>query len=375
MKVPLYRHNLFGHDIDALGEEFKSVLKGMMLSTGSVCAEVQGMFADMMGVKHCLLTNNWTGAAIATLMSLDIGRDDEVIIPAMTFVATANSVEAVGAKTVLVDIDPRTKLINVDKMMAAITPRTKAVMPVHLYGQMVDVRKLRSLLPSHIHIIEDAAHCIEGRRDGYGPAQYSSAALFSFYNSKNMTTGEGGAMITNNDDLLRRFTTIYRHGIDLDGYKRHVSDEFKEPEAVTNGIKANMSDLNALLLKPQIKTASYMNAKRAANAARYVSELANHGLEFPLIEKGVHHAHHIMAVGIDPSRRSNLLKAMDRCGIRSTVQYKSVHMMNHYSGRYDPDDYPVSKLWGESVFSLPIFPDLSEEELSYVITTMKELLN
>ena len=374
MKVPLYRHNLFGHDIDALGEEFKTVLKGMMLSTGSVCREVQDMFADMMGIKHCLLTNNWTGAAIATFMSLEIGRDDEVIMPAMTFVATANSIEAVGAKPVLVDIDPATKLIDIDQVIAAVTPKTKAVMPVHLYGQMVDVKRLRSLLPEHIHIIEDSAHCIEGRRDGYGPGQYSSAALFSFYNSKNMTTGEGGAMITDDDDLLRRFTTVYRHGIDLDGYKRHVSEEFREPEAITNGIKANMSDLSALLLKPQIKMADDSNAKRSANAEVYRSELVGLGLEFPSVDPGVHHAYHLMAVGIDPRRRSQVLKEMDRRGIRSTVQYKSVHMMRHYADRHDPLDYPISKLWGESVFSLPIFADLREDELAYVIDTMKDIL-
>jgi dTDP-4-amino-4,6-dideoxygalactose transaminase len=201
MKVPLYRHNLYGHDIDALGEEFKSLLKGMMLTTGSVCDEIQRKFASYMGVSNCLLTNNWTSAMMAALISLDIGPGDEVIIPNLTFVATANAVESVGAKPILVDVDPDTKLMDISKIGGCISAKTKAVIPVHLYGQMVDMLALKAAIPDNIIILEDAAHCIEGRRNGYGPGWHSTAAMFSFYNSKNMTTGEGGAMITNNYSL------------------------------------------------------------------------------------------------------------------------------------------------------------------------------
>ena len=377
MQVPLYRHNLHGHDIDALGEEFKRILSGMMLSTGSVSAEIAAMFADHMGTKHCLLTNNWTNAAQATMLSLDIGQGDEVIIPALTFVATANAIEAVGAKPVLVDVDPATKLMDLHKVNEALTPRTKAVMPVHLYGQMVDVHMLRQMLPSYIRIIEDAAHAIESKRDGYGPGAHSDAAMFSFYNSKNMTTGEGGAMITNDSDLLSKFTTVYRHGIDLDGYKRHIRDGFHAPEAVTKGIKGNMPDLLAFLLRPQITNLANSHAARTKHAMIYMRELSDLGLEFPQSLGNATHAWHIFSIGVDPSKRQMIIDALDERGIKTTIQFKPVHEMSYFRSKYgySPGDYPNSHDWGRKTISLPLFPDLREDEQRYVIDNLRSILS
>ena len=377
MQVPLYRHNLHGHDIEALGEEFKKVLRGMMLSTGNVSADVAARFAGYMGIKHCLLTNSWTSAAQATLLALGIGQGDEVIIPSLTFVATANAIESVGAKPVLVDVDPETKLMDIEQARSAVTIRTRAIMPVHLYGQMVDMVALRSAIYDSIPIIEDAAHAIEGRRDGYAPGQRSDAAMFSFYNSKNLTTGEGGAMVTNNDGLLDRFTTIYRHGIDLDGFKRHVSDDLLIPEAVSRGLKGNMPDLLAFLLAPQIDDIPNSHAKRMANAEKYLTALDGIGLEFPQTREGVVHAWHIFAAGIDAGKRSSLLRELDKRGIRTTVQFKPVHCMRYYSEKYgyQPNDYPHSRAWGEKVFSLPVFSDMRPQEQDYVIDNIRSIIS
>ena len=374
MQIPLYRHNLHGHDIDALGEEFKKLLRGMILSTGSVAEEIQQQFAAYMQTKHCLLTNNWTNATIAALLSLKIGPGDEVIVPAMTFVASANAVEAVGARPVLVDIDPHTKLMDIDRCLAAVNARTRAVMPVHLYGQMVDVRRLRSLLRPDISIVEDAAHAIESQFDGYKPGAYSDFACFSFYASKNMTTGEGGAMITNDRSLFDEYQTIYRHGIDLCGYRRHIVDKFIPAEAVTRGIKSNMPDILAFLLRPQISSADDTRAKRQAIADRYHNELK--GLETISVDSRAVPAWHIYPVAVDADHRHAVLAALYERGIKTTIHFKSLHMMEWYRDRYGyvPDDYPNAYAWGESVFSLPVFPTLTDDEQSYVIESLNDII-
>jgi UDP-4-amino-4-deoxy-L-arabinose-oxoglutarate aminotransferase len=376
MKVPLYRHNLHGHDIDALGEEFKSLLRGMMLTTGNVCKDMQEKFAKYMGIEHCLLTNNWTSAMIATLMSLDIGPGDEVIIPSLTFVATANAIEAVGARPVLVDIDPKTKLMDIAEVTSKITAKTKAVVPVHLYGQMVDMLALRAALPADVIILEDSAHCIEGRRDGYAPGKHSKAAMFSFYNSKNMTTGEGGAMITDHGDLLATFTTVYRHGIDLDGFKRHTSKQFIEPESITAGIKGNMPDILAFLLRPQIDDLPLSHARRTANAMRYIEALSDLDLEIPSVDVGVTHAWHTFAIGVDAAKRSEVLARLDDMGIRTTIHYKPVHQMRYFVEKYGyrQDEFINSSSWGQRTLSLPVFSDMTLIEQNYVIDNLRKIM-
>ena len=374
MQIPLYRHNLHGHDIEQLGEEFKRLLSGMILSTGSVSEEIQGKFAAYMGAQHCLLTNNWTNATVAALLTLGVGPGDEVIVPAMTFVASANAVEAVGAKPVLVDIDPLTKLIDIDRCLSAITAKTKAVMPVHLYGQMVDVQKLRSVLPKHIRIVEDAAHAIESSFDGYKPGAHSDFACFSFYASKNMTTGEGGAMITNDRSLFDEYQTIYRHGIDLCGYRRHIVDKFIPAEAVTRGIKANMPDILAFLLRPQIESADATRARRESIAFRYKQELR--GVDSIYVDPRASSAWHIYPAAVDPSLRHRVLEQLYDRGIKTTIHFKALHMMEWYRERYgyEASDYPNAYAWGESVFSLPVFPTLTDEEQSYVIAALNDII-
>ena len=365
---------MHGHDIEALGEEFKRLLSGMILSTGSVAEEIQDLFAGYMGANHCLLTNNWTNATIASLLTLGIGPGDEVIVPAMTFVASANAVEAVGARPVLIDVDPHTKLMDIDKCLAAVTSKTKAVMPVHLYGQMVDVKALRAALPRGIRIIEDAAHAIESSFDGYKPGAYSDFACFSFYASKNMTTGEGGAMITNDRSLFEEYQTIYRHGIDLCGYRRHIVDKFIPAEAVTKGIKANMPDILAFLLRPQIIAADETRLKREKIALRYSAELK--GLEIIGVDPKAVSAWHIYPVAVKPKDRPNVLAQLYDRGIKTTIHFKSLHMMEWYKERYkhDAEAFPNAYRWGESVFSLPVFPTLTPNEQSYIIDAVNDII-
>jgi UDP-4-amino-4-deoxy-L-arabinose-oxoglutarate aminotransferase len=372
MQVPLYRHNLINEDTEALGKKFGEMLSGMMISTGPVNKEVSEKFAAYMERKHCLLTSSWSGGMQATLLALGIKPNDEVIIPAMTFAATANIIEVLGAKPVLVDIKEDTKLIDFTKIVPAITERTKAVIPVHLYGQMVDMKKLRELIPSHIHIIEDAAHAIESMYNGYRPGTYSNAAVFSFYQSKNMTTGEGGAIVTDDEKLYNKIKLTYRHGVDLCGYQRHIREEFIAPDVVTAGIKANMPDILAIMLPPQIERAEQNLHRRQEIAKRYMREL-NGLVSFPVIDPLAKTAWHIFAIGVDPNKREKALVYLYNNGVRTTIHFKSMHMTSYYNSKYGyyPTDFPNAYYWGESVFSLPIFPGLTEEEQTHVIEQVK----
>lgn len=372
MQVPLYRHNLINEDTQLLGEQFGKMLNGMMISTGPINKDVSEQFATYMQRRHCLLTSSWSGGMMATLLALGIGPGDEVIVPAMTFTATANIVEALGAKPVFVDIDVDTKLMDLEQAAYAVTKKTRAVIPVHLYGQMIDVKKLRFLLPSYIAIVEDAAHTIEATFDHSRPGTYSNAAVFSFYQSKNMTTGEGGAVVTDNEELYNKIKLTYRHGVDLCGYQRHIREEFIAPDVTSVGIKANMPDILAMLLPPQIKNAEENLSKRHVIANRYLQELSSIA-EFPYINSKAKHAWHIFPIGVHPAKREQALIYLYNNGVRTTIHFKAMHATTYYASKYGykPEDFPIAYAWGESVFSLPIFPALTEEEQSHVITQVK----
>lgn len=372
MDVPLYRHNLINEDTEALGDQFGRMLSGMIISTGPVNKQVSEMFAQYMERKHCLLTSSWSGGMLATLIALNIKHGDEVVIPAMTFTATANVVEVLGGKPVFVDIDASTKLIDLDKVASHINEKTKAIIPVHLYGQMVNMQKLKEIA-GNIPIIEDAAHAIESAYEGYRPGTFSKAAVFSFYQSKNMTTGEGGAIVTDDEELYNKIKLTYRHGVDLCGYQRHIREEFIAPDVVTAGIKANMPDILAIMLPPQIQRAEENLARRREIAKRYMRELNGLGIEFPTIDPVAKHAWHIFAIGVDPLKRENALVHLYNNGVKTTVHFKAMHVTSYYNEKYGhyPLDFPNAYRWGESVFSLPIFPGLTDEEQTHVIEQVK----
>lgn len=372
MQVPLYRHNLMNEDTATLGKQFGEMLSGMMISTGPINKQVSEQFAAYINRQHCILTSSWSSGMMATLLALGIGPGDEVIVPAMTFTATANIVEALGARAKFVDIDIDTKLMDIEQAANYVTKNTKAVIPVHLYGQMLDVKKLRFLLPDNVAIVEDAAHVIEANYAGDKPGTYSNAAVFSFYQSKNMTTGEGGAIVTDDDELYNKIKLTYRHGVDLCGYQRHIREEFIAPDVVSIGIKANMPDIAAMLLPPQIAKAEKNLALRNNIANRYIEELKDY-VEIPYVNSRAKHAWHIFAVGIDWTKREKALIYLYNHGVRTTVHFKAMHATTYYKNRYGfrPEDYPVSYIWGESCFSLPVFPSLTEAEQTHVIEQVK----
>ena len=199
--IPFYHHDLGEPELAAFAE----VLRGPMLTTGATVAQFESRFAQYLGVKHVLGLTSCTGALHLALLALGIGPGDDVITTPMTFIATSTAIVETGANPVLVDVEPETGLLEPGRVEEAITPRTRAVMPVHLYGQMCDMRGFRILADRYnLRLIEDAAHCIEGVRDGVRPGQLGDAACFSFYATKNITCGEGGAIAVNDASLAEK---------------------------------------------------------------------------------------------------------------------------------------------------------------------------
>ena len=373
MKVPFYRHQLTADD----ATQIAAVLATPILTSGQVGRDVEGQIASFFGVKDALLVNSWTNGAVACLLAMDIGPGDEVIVPAMTFIATANIVELIGAKPVFVDVDPLTLMLTPDSVKAALTARTKAVIPVHLYGQMADVGALREAIGHDIKIIEDCAHSFESSLNGDKPGAHSDAAIFSFYATKNVTCGEGGAIITRNPDLAHQLRVTRLHGMSAGAIDRYRSGTYTHWDMKRLGVKANLPDLLAALLPAQLEQLQPKLDQRTFLAERYQHAFAAEPeISTQANIAGAKHAWHLFAICVRPELRDPLILALNAAGIGCAVNFRSVPTMTYYRETYGytPADFPVSELWGSGTISLPLFPGLTNEEQSYVIDTVRREL-
>lgn len=366
MAVPFYRHALS----PAFGDRIAAVLASPFLTSGPCCARVEERLRGFFQVPHAKLTSSWTQGAVATLLALDIGPGDEVIVPAMTFAATANVVRLVGATPIFVDVDAATLLIDRALVAQAVTPRTRAVIPVHLYGQMVDIPALRAVLPVSVRIIEDAAHSFEGTRNGRRPGQDGDAAIFSFYATKNVTCGEGGAVITNDPDLAAALAQTVLHGMSAGAAQRFHGGTYRHWDIARLGTKANLPDLLAALLEPQIDRIEAQLSRRERLSARYEAALADTPFIWPAIEASVVSARHLFPIYAPDGHRDAVLRALGEAGIGATVNYRSVPCLTLYRSSGVPD-LPISRLWGEGTLSLPLFPDLTDGEQDEVIAVLR----
>ncbi len=374
MNVPFYRHSLTPDN----SKYVEAVLKTPFLTSGPIGKEVESQLCEYFNVSHAKLVNSWTNGAVATLLAMDIGAGDEVIVPAMTFIATANVVELVGAKPVFIDCDPETLLVTPELIKAAITEKTKAVIPVHMYGQMCDIKAIKQILPigQNIAIIEDCAHSFEAKFNGERPGKYSDAAIFSFYATKNVTCGEGGAIITNNSNLFERITQTILHGMSAGAVDRFKTGQYRHWGMDHLGTKANLPDILACLLPFQIKKIDTMLPKREILARNYENAFKNTNFKYPSLISGGTHSRHLFPIALPLGTRDLALKLFGENNIGVTVNYKSVTSMNYYKNKYQIDDnfFPNSKLWGESTVSIPLFPGMTELEQEYVVDVLLNII-
>ena len=372
MQVDFYRHDLNASSAEAIAR----VLDTPFITSGNVGREVEAQIASYFGVAHAALVNSWTNGALAALLALDVGPGDEVIVPAMTFVATANVVEILGARPVFVDVDPATLMLTPEGVVAALTDRTRAVIAVHLYGQMVDMAGLKAALAVRpdVAIIEDAAHCFEGERGGHKPGAHSTCAIFSFYAAKNVTCGEGGALITRDKDLYDAVLTTRLHGMSAAAIDRFAGGRYRHWDMLRLGVKANLPDLLAALLPEQIATIDLRLHRRQALAERYIEAFTDTPIRIPTDVPGAKHAHHLFPVHVPKEIRDRVLALLGERKIGCTVNYRAVPTLTYYARKYgyDEGDFPVSFDWGAGTISLPFYLSLPLEKQNYVIKVLRD---
>ena len=373
-KIEFFRHCIDEKDV----ERASAVLRSIFLTTGAEVSEFEQKFAAYTGQAHAIGLTSCTAALHLSLIALNIGAGDEVITTPMSFCATSNAVLHAGAVPVFVDVERGTGNLDAERIEAAITERTKAILPVHLYGQMCDMIKLRSIADKYrLHIIEDAAHAIEARRAGIKVGQLSDTACFSFYATKNITSGEGGAVTTGNAKLAEEVRMLRQHGIDRGAADRYTR-RYEHWDMPLLGWKYNMDNIQAALLVGQLERIETLLQKRDEHWRAY--EKATEGMHDVYMLKtaeGARHARHLFTILVPPQKRDSLLWALQNRGIGVAVNYRPIHLLKYYreNFRFKEGDFPIAEEIGSRTISLPLYPYLTSDELAYVMQVLKEELS
>ncbi len=368
MKVPFFRHSLTDEDRTRVNR----VLQTPFLTTGPVTREFEEKFANYLGVKQAVAVSSWTTGAFLLLKALGIGEDDEVITSPLSFIASANIIVHAGATPVFVDVDSQTGNLDLNRLEAAITPRTRAILPVHLYGQMADVEKLRDICKQrNLHLIEDAAHAVESQWRGMRPGQCSTAACFSFYATKNLTCGEGGAIVTNDEGLADSLRKLRLHGMSRSAADRYTSQYYQHYDMEVLGYKCNLNDIQSALLIGQIDRLEAQLQRRECIADKY-NTVFDAKLKRPAILQEGRSARHLYTLWVDPLLRDQFLKALNDRQIGVAVNFRAIHLMSYYQKTfgYQRGCFPVAETIGDSTFTLPFYPAITEEEIQTVITAV-----
>lgn len=351
-----------------IGEEEKqavlAVLSGGQLSQGPKVAEFEQSFADYHGAKHGIATSNGTTALMAAMMAHDIGPDDEVIIPSFSFFATASCVLSVGARPVFADINADTFCLSPAAAEAAITPRTKAIMPVHLYGQPADMPAFEALCQKHgLVLLEDAAQA-HGASIGKRRVGTWGTAAFSFYPTKNMTTTEGGMVLTNDDEIARKLRMIRAQGMNTQYYHEVVGYNFR------------MTDMAAAIGLVQLGRLPEWSCQRVGNANYYNTHLES--VKTPPVMPDTVHVYHQYTVRVpDGADRDTVAKRLNDSGVGVRVYYPlPIHRQPVFQSRdgYSGLALPETERATRQVFSLPVYPSLTEEERAYVVQQVNAAL-
>jgi dTDP-4-amino-4,6-dideoxygalactose transaminase len=336
------------------------------------------------GARHAIAVNSCTAALHVSLAAHGIGAGDEVITTAVTFPATANVIIHQGARPVLVDIDARTLNIDPAAVEAAITPRTRAIVPVHMAGQPADMDALWAIARKHgLVVIEDAAHAIGAEYGGVriGNLEGSLSACFSFYPIKNMTTIEGGAILTNDDDFAERARLFALHGISKDAWKRYSAAKYQHWDTMVPGFKYNMSDVQASLGLHQLDRLEGFIERRTRYARLYRESFADlPEVETLAMDEGMRHAWHLMVILLRLDMltidRDTFMEALRQENIGTGVHFRSLHIQPFYEEYlgHKVDDLPHAAAVSDRLLSLPLYPKMSEQDVRDAAHAVRKLV-
>lgn len=348
-----------------LGEEEKKavmeVLESGMLVQGAKVEEFEKKFAGYIGTKYAVATSSGTTALHLALLAMGIGPGDEVVTTPFSFIATANSVLFCGARPVFADIDAKTYNIDPGKIREKITPRTRAIIPVHIYGHPADMEPIMELARDHnLKVLEDAAQAHGSEYKTVKVGSFGDCAAFSFYATKNMVTGEGGMVTTNNEELAKKLRELRNHG------------QTKTYEHESLGFNLRMTDIQAAIGLEQLKKLDSFNQKRMENA-EFLTESLKSIIQTPYTSSHAKHVFHQYTIKTE--NRDAILKKLNQEGIGARVYYPiPIHRQPFYQKLGYKDTLPVSEDLSTKVLSLPVHPGLKKEDLEKIVSAIKKSL-
>lgn len=361
--------------------EVVDTLRSGWITTGPKTRRFEGEFAAYLGAPAALALNSCTAALHTALVALGVGPGDEVITTPLTFAASVNVIEHVGARPVLVDVEPDTLNLAPDSVARALTPRTRVILPVHYAGHPADLDPLLDLAARHrLAVLEDAAHALPARYRGRPIGGGPNPAAFSFYATKNLTTGEGG-MLTGDEEFVQRARPISLHGMSRDGWKRYEKGGSWYYEILSPGFKYNMTDIQAALGLWQLKKLEHLQARRREVVHAYHAAFArNPALETPVTRPDVEHAWHLYALRLRPGAlridRDRFIAELHARNIGTSVHFIPIHAQPFYRDRYGYGvrDFPVAWDNYQRLLSLPLSPRLSPEDVVDVVEAVLDVV-
>lgn len=375
---------VFGEPLIGEGEinEVVASMRSGWLGTGPKVIRFQEEFAAYRGAPHAVAVNSCTAALHLSMLAVDVGPGDEIITTPLTFCATVNAIIHAGATPVLADVDARTMNIDPDQVRRVITPRTKAIVPVHFAGRPCEMDALCEIANTHqLTIIEDCAHAIETAYKGRSAGLFGDYGCFSFYVTKNITTAEGGMILTREQRNAERIRTLALHGMSQDAWKRFSDDGYNHYRVVEAGFKYNMTDLQAAIGLHQLRKVTKFWKRRQELWRYYERALADLPISLPEgAAPDTVHGYHLYPILVDEAKtgisRDAFLSAMHALHIGTGVHYLSIPEHPYYRERFGwrPEAYPNAQRIGQQTVSLPLSPKLTDSDGQDVVEAVKAVL-
>ena len=363
-------------------DEVVQSLKSGWLCTGPKVARFEKDFRTYKSAQYSVAVNSCTAALHLSMVAAGLNNGDEVITTAMTFCSTVNAIIHTGANPVLADVNPITKNIEPDEIEKRITPKTKAIVPVHFAGRSCDMDAIMKIAKHHnLKVIEDCAHAIETEYKGQKAGTFGDFGCFSFYVTKNIVTGEGGMVLAKNAEDASRIKTLALHGMSKDAWKRFSDEGYKHYYVTEAGFKYNMMDLQAAIGIHQLKRVGQYWNRRQEIWRQYNEAFSELPITLPSDpEPDTKHAYHLYTILIDESKagisRDEFLDTMNAQNIGTGVHYNSIPEHPYYQNEFGwkPEDYPISHSIGQQTVSLPLSPKLKNIEIQYIVESIRNIL-
>ena len=374
MQIPFHKTHTTDEETSAAVDAIKSG----WLTMGPKTVEFEDKFKEYIRSSEAISMNSATAALHLSLKAIGLQRDDEVILPTNTFVATAEVVTYFDSIPVLCDIEEDTHNIDVGKIEILITSKTKAIIPVHFAGQPCDMNEIYAIAKKYdLKIIEDAAHAIPSSYKGVriGNLEKSDITCFSFYATKTLSTGEGGMATTNNSEYAKNMKINRLHGISKDAWDRYTTKGAWYYEIVDNGNKYNTTDINSAIGMVQLKKQDMLRNKRDNIAKKYNDAFkGNKNIVLPFVKDDRVTSWHLYVIKIN--NRDEVIEQLKENGVGCSVHFIPIHKHSYYKNRYNykNDDYPVANNIFDKSLSLPIYPDMTDEEVNFVIKNILEIV-